>query len=1157
MSASGMLLAMSPAMKLTAISSRATGYRKLAAAVLMILGVPLLCATAAYAQTTTSGDVAGVVQDPSQAAVPNATVTLKDTDTGATRSTMTNGQGEYRFTFMKPGPYTISASAAGLQSDINQIQVLVGQAINVTLVAKVQSTASSIEVVGVASLVDVQSPNLGATISTHDIENLPTPGGDITSVVFSTPGVAVSTGNGYGNFSVHGLPGTSNLFTVNGNDYNDAYLNLNNSGASNLLLGANEIQEATIVLNPYSVQYGRQAGAQIDYTTKSGTNAFHGNLLWNWNGDLLNANTFFNNVNGVPRPRAVSNQYGASIGGPIKKNKLFFFADTEGIRYALPTTGYVTIPSPQLQSWILDNVTGAQAPFYQKAFQFWNGAPGAGGGVPVTNGSGGLQDSSGALGCGDFAGTAAPNGGVFGTNVSCATAWGANGSNLNTEWLMTLRGDWNINDKHKIYLRFKEDHGLQPTQTSLINPVFNVQSLQPTYEGQINHTWTISPTMVNNIVLSFSWYSAFFNSPNLTAAVAAFPVNFFLSDGGSNGAGGFTQMGLGSDNAGFNYFPQGRNIGQGQLTDDFSLVRGRHVMKFGVNYRKDRVTDSSLLSGTDGQYNFSSLTDFATGQLVNGSNYSQAFPSILAAHILYYSLGAYAQDEWSVKSNLKITFGLRLDRNTNPSCSDKCFARLDEPFSSPAFAKGIDIPYNQSIETGLTHAFASTQFGVFQPRVGIVYSPKNTHGAVIRAGFGLFSDLSPAALASEIFTNAPNSFSAPVLSGSVNTAGDPTSASALALAGAQAFRAGFAQGYTFTQLNNALSAIGGFSPPAFFATANNILAPKFLEYSLEIQLPLDTRDVLDITYTGNHGRDLLTVNPAVNAFGFSSLPGAAPDPRFSTVNEMANGGISNYNGLTVAVRRALGYGFHGEIGYTWSHSLDDISSQLGEPYNSTSNNLSQTELNTPFSPKFNYSNSDYDIRHNLTADFLWDLPFKPGSRLLKQVIGGWTLSSRFYLHSGLPFSVYDLNEAATLIGNNVSPVNYNGFLATLLPGTPMSCSRGAVNNACFTTANFAASGSETGFGNVPRNSFRGPGFFDWDATLYKSFAVKEHYRFTIGASAYNLLNHPNFDTPSANISAPGLGLINNTVSLPTSAYGAFQGSATSARLLVLAAKFQF
>ncbi len=1141
----------------TAPVNCAVRYRRMGAGFLIFVAASLLSLSAGFGQTTTTGDAAGAVHDQSDAAVPNATVTLKDNETGSVRSGTTNAQGEFHFTFLRPGSYEISATTAGLKSDLAEITVSVGQVANVTLVAKVQATQQTVEITGAADLVDTQSPNLSATISSHDIETLPMPGGDITSVVFTTPGVAVSTGSGYGNFSVHGLPGTSNLFTMNGNDYNDAYLNLNDSGASNLLLGGNEIQEVTIVLNPYSVQYGRQAGAQINYITKSGTNQFHGNLLWNWNGGRLNANLFFNNANGVATPRAVSNQYAASVGGPIKRNKLFFFANTEGIRYALPAAGFVTIPSAQLQAFTLANVSGAQQALYSKAFSLWNGAPGAATGVPVTNGSGNLQDSSGTLGCGDMAGTPAPNGGIFGQTVSCATAWAANGSNLNTEWLMMTRVDYNINDKHRLSFRYKGDHGLQPTGTSLIAPVFNIHSVQPQEEGQITHNWTISPNMVNNLILSAFWYSAIFTPVNLPDAIAAFPINFFLSGvGGSNGAGGFTQMGPGRNNEGYNYFPQGRNVGQGQITDDFSYIHGRHALKIGVNWRHDRVTDDSLQEAVNGYYNFASLTDFATGQLASGStNYIQSFPSIEAAHIRYNSYGIYAQDEWSVKPNLKITFGLRFDNNPNPSCVDDCFARLSSQFTSSGFAKGIDIPYNQSIESGLSNAYASTQSGVFQPRVGIVWSPKGPTGTVIRAGFGLFSDLSPAFLVSDIFTNAPESFSSPIFSGSVNTAGDPTSAAAIALNGAQAFRSGFAAGYTYSQLNSALAASGGFSPPSYFSTANKMLAPKYLEYSFEIQQPIGRKNVLDVTYTGNHGRDLLTADPTINGFGFAGLPTAAPDPRFSTMQELSNGGISNYNGLTVAVRRALGFGFKGEIGYTWSHSLDDLSGLL--PFNATANNLSLGVLTTPYGPKANYSNSDFDIRNYLSADFLWEIPFKPTNAFLKEVVGGWTLSSRFTLHTGVPFSVSDLIQSAILSGQNVFPADYNGFLATVLPGTNLNCGASAVNTPCFTAANFAPAGTETAWGNLPRNSFRGPGFFDWDASLYKAFAVREKYHITLGATAYNFTNHPNFDAPANDVFAPGLGLINNTVSPPTSAYGAFLGSTTSARIVVLSARFQF
>ncbi len=180
--------------------------------------------------------------------------------------------------------------------------------------------------------------HLATTVDDKTIGLQPSPGQDITNYALTTPGVTLSTGAGYGNFTANGLPGTSNLYTVNGNDYNDPYLNLNNSGASNLLLGANELQEITIVTNGYTGEYGRQAGANVNYTTKSGSNKFHGNGTWFWNGRYLNANDWFNNGGGpaaiaspqAPRPFANSNQWAGSFGGPIKKDKLFFFYDNEG-----------------------------------------------------------------------------------------------------------------------------------------------------------------------------------------------------------------------------------------------------------------------------------------------------------------------------------------------------------------------------------------------------------------------------------------------------------------------------------------------------------------------------------------------------------------------------------------------------------------------------------------------------------------------------------------------------------------------------------------------------------------------------------------------------------------------------------------------------------
>ncbi len=251
----------------------------------------------------------------------------------------------------------------------------------------------------------------------------------------------------------------------------DPYLNLNNSGASNLTLGQNEIQEVSVVQNGYSAQYGRQAGAQVNFITKSGSNAFHGNMLYNYNGSFMNANDFFNNETGTPRGRAISNQYGALLSGPIMKNKLFFLVDTEGLRYVLPSSGVVSLPSAALQSYVLSHVSAAQqSRSIRRLSRCITQLPVPIARVPVGNGDGQLDDSNGALGCGGLAGTPTGVGnGVFGTNVSCANAFGTNLTNQNSEWLFTSRVDYNINDKNKLFARFKTDHGCsRPTRTSSI-----------------------------------------------------------------------------------------------------------------------------------------------------------------------------------------------------------------------------------------------------------------------------------------------------------------------------------------------------------------------------------------------------------------------------------------------------------------------------------------------------------------------------------------------------------------------------------------------------------------------------------------------------------------------------------------------------------------
>jgi hypothetical protein len=1108
------------------------------------------------AQTITTGDITGVVRDPSHAVIPSATVTLKSTERGDQRTAQTGDQGSFHFNFLKPGIYTLGAVTTGLESDTAEVTVSVGQAIAIDLIAKVRAVKEAIEIKAETQIVATENANSTTTFNAQQIEGLPMPGGDITTLAFTVPGIVMSTGAGTGNFSSHGLPSNSNLFTLNGTDYNEPWYNVNITGASNLTLGQTEIQEASVVQNGFSVQYGRQAGANVNYITKSGTNGIHGDLLYNFNNHLMNANDFFSNATSIARPYSVSQQWGADIGGPAIKNKLFWYVDSEGLYYTLPTSGVVNIPSPALQTYILGNLQPVQRPLYQNAFNLWNSAPGASRAVPVTNGNGPFQDSQGLMGCGELAANnvVTPGGGIFGQNVSCLNAWGSSGANTTREWFNSDRVDWNINASQRIFFRFKGDHGFQPSSTNLISPVFNTQSIQPRYEGQINHTYVNSGTMVNNFIFSIFWYSSIFGPADIGKSSAAFPTFFGIGgDAGSNN-GGIYSMGV----PWFSY-PFGRRMGQGQLSDDLSVIKGRHSLKFGFNFRRNRYTNYGYQEGRIGSYFFSTIVDFANGVTNpdDGSLYYQVFSPLQDAHNRMYNLGVYAMDEWAIRPNLKLTLGVRFDRTPNFTCLDKCFSHLTDQFSLPSFQKGVDIPYNSSIQSGLSQPYYSVDPVVADPRLAVAWTPGKASGLVVRSGFGLFSDLAPGILAFDVFTNAPYPYTAVILQGQeVGQASDPNSAAAAALTQFNAFKSGFFSGQTLGQLQSSVP--GGFSPPPYFSIPHHYSTAQYAEWSFEIEQRVGTKSAFTATYSGNYGYNLLVQNGFVNAFantqqfpnGFGGLPLTAPDPRFGAILELTNSGISRYNGLSLQFRRALGWGFQGQISYTWSHALDDISnggSGLGFSYSS---------LGNPGGPSVrdSYSNADYDVRHNMVADFLWNTPWTLRNHLLDETLNNWTVGGKIFLRSGSPFSIIDSELAGTL-SPNINAVMLAGYQGSM--PIARQCGANAVNMPCYSLSDFVPSLQETTYGNVARNSFYGPGYFDIDATLFKNFPIAERMKFSVGAQAYNLMNHPHFANPNFDVAGTGFGTITSTLSQPTSPYGSFAGSAVAGRVLVLTGRFTF
>jgi hypothetical protein len=479
---------------------------KAATFVVLSLGVGSLPFTTAisYAQTSTSGDISGSVTDETGAAVPGATITVKSQDTGATQVLTSNGAGTYRASLLKPGRYSVSVTAGGFQTTSTEVAVQVGQVATTDLKLSIGSNATVVDVTSEAPLLHTENADISTTFSAQAVQALPNPGNDLTYVAQTSPGAVMNTSSpsngtafGYGNFSVFGLPATSNTFTLNGTYENDPFLNLSSSGATNLLLGNNEVSEVSVVSNAYGAQYGGLGGAQVNEITQSGTNKFHGNAVYQWNGSVLNANDYFRNQTPDLTPRSFDNvnQFAASIGGPIIKDKLFFYVNYEGIRIVLPTSGTVFAPTPTYINNTIANAAvndPAAVPMYKQLFSVYQNANGYSTATPS------MSD---------------PNAQVYTYSAG----------NFTHEFLLTSRVDSILSSKDTAFAHFKWDKGTQATYTDPLNPIFNALSIQPSFEGTLGETHVFTPNVTNQFLFSVLWYSSVFTNQNLTAANALVP----------------------------------------------------------------------------------------------------------------------------------------------------------------------------------------------------------------------------------------------------------------------------------------------------------------------------------------------------------------------------------------------------------------------------------------------------------------------------------------------------------------------------------------------------------------------------------------------------------------------------------------------------------
>jgi hypothetical protein len=1149
-------------------------WKRFLIAALALLASLSLCSTRLAAQTSTTGDITGVVTDPSGSVVPDAAVTLKDQTKGATQESKTSAQGAYRFYLLTPGPYTVSVTASGFQTVTRTVDVAVGQVAALPISLTLGASTSSITVTEAAPLLQTDNGDTATTVSEQQISQVPNPGNDLTYIAQLAPGTVMNTTGGMGNIEAFGLPATSNLYTMNGMDDNDPFLNVNNSGASNLLLGSNEIQEADVVTNGYSGAYGSLGGINVNYVTKSGGNAFHGNAIYYWTGRAMDANDWFNKAAGNDRPFNNANQWAASLGGPIKKDKLFFYLNTEGLRVLIPVPSTIQVPTTQFEQATIANLTSQgltnSIPYYcqglasicpgstaapgagQGLFNLYNAVPGYASATPVKGGGCGSQQPF-----------------VFGnqipTGLQCTSNILETPINFAPEWQLSGRVDWNIGANDRAFVRVQYDHGIQPSVTDPISPVFNITSDQPEYQSQITETHTFSPTLVNQLIIAGTWYSSVFKSPDINAAVSAFPSSLQFGDLSLTQVGGAI---------GF-FFPQGRNVTQFQVGDDVSKTLNNHTVKFGFKFHRNWVSDHDGNVFTLPAQIPLTLTDFYNGGGL--SEQEQAFTQVGNIPVRINNLGFYVQDEWRIKNNFSVTGALRIEHNSNPSCVTNCFATFAGGYNQALANQGD--AYNSIIQTNRSQALYNLQAVQWEPRVSFAWQPFGNSSSglrsnlVIRGGVGIFNDTYPGVIADGMSQNPPLYNQFVVASGplggscgggflSPNQTGNLYDC---AVAANSAFNTAFASG------DNAVDAL-----PNIVTATHKINAPQYQKWSLEIQKGFGANTSFNIGYFGNHGIYEPIVNTGLNAYGLGTLPAVVPQDQFAEITMYESAGISNYNGVTMSFRQRFS-GMGGgvlQVNYTYSHALDEVSNGGFNAFSGA--NLSPED---PYNLRHDYGPADYDIRHNLNANYVWQVPIRRmlGGHGWAPLVDGWQVSGTVFFRTGLPYSITDgasstdanstNNYFAALRPTPEEPtaINCNPRASAFTNGTIVPCytASTAVTGTSCTLAvqgNFGIPGCQTEFGVAGlRNRYRGPQYVNTDFTIFKNTTIPhwERGKLGIGFQFFNLFNHPNFAFPVSDSSSGIFGQTDALVSPPTSILGSFLGGDASPRLIQVKASLTF
>ncbi|MGC1943127.1 MAG: carboxypeptidase regulatory-like domain-containing protein [Candidatus Acidiferrales bacterium] len=1047
-----------------------------------LLSMPL--AGSLWGQTT--GSFSGTVTDPAGAGVPDAKVTVKSSQIDLSRTTNSNAQGEYLVPLLPPGTYDFDVSAKGFQTYVRTNVILnVNQSERVDIQLVVGKIEQKVIVSGTETEVDTSTPTLSQVIDTREVNNLPLNGRNFLQLTVlvpgSVPGIQMTQNftpttagtNSLNLPQVNGLRNQSNNVLLDGTDDNEIFL-----GEAAAVPSPDAIREFSIQTNLYGAEFGRGAGSIVNIVTKSGSNSFHGSLYEYLRNDVLDARNFF----ALEKPPLKRNQFGGALGGPIIRQHTYFFVNYEGTRLRQGVTDTATVPSllekqgdfSQDSVKPIDPATGLPFPQNKIPSTSWD---------PVANNL--LQFYPD------------PN---VGTNLFTSSP-----VSPTNEDNFLVRIDQNLGSKDTLFgtYYYQDGNAVNPFATAFLGPInvpeFPVKDAWKFQHLVLSETHVFSSRAVNEFRFGFNRNALI----GLSAAIprnatdfgftfpSTVPINLPQWAVSGFTVNGYTDMGPG-DNA-TNTF---------QWNDTFSLVKGRHNLKFGIDIRRYQL-NANIASAFNGAYNFTgavtgnSFADFLLGQplffLQGGGN--------PVMYLRASSFNFFAEDGISVSRKLKVTLGLRYELPTWPyELNNKisAFRPGEQSIINPDAPVGLVYPG----DPGVPRSTVNNPRRDFAPRIGIAWDPTGSGKTSIRAGYGIFYDSIPWHDFNQLQIAPPFSFF-PFVSLPGEMA-DPYH-------GAGPFLPGLTS-VPFSDIP---------FPIQYNVLAQNLKTPYAQQYNLTVQHEFWAGWLAQVGYVGTIGTHLpntLDLNQAVFVPGQSTpdnIEGRRPfGPNFSSILAQSTAWTSNYNSLQASVQKKMSRGLTLLAAYTWSHAIDTLSTPqafrnaVGQQ-NGAMNN---------YDLSLDRGNAAFDATQRFVVSYLYEFPeFQADNKFVQKVMNGWGVNGIVAFQSGTPFTILDPTDSACT-GNT------NGRAD--LVGDPHLSNRSI--SEYFNTGAFAPVGLCAGYGNSGRNMLRGPGANNWDFAIVKNTRFGESKNVQFRSEFFNLWNHPGFENPVSDITSPNFGQILQT-----------------------------